>query len=664
MREESGSPRRTSWRKRIDGPVVQSKLQEGHRFTGRQSRRSMLFLPALVAAASSLGILLFPLGSAQALAACSVQCGEAGPLVYHESGKGVLHAPKVYLIFWGSNFKLEGPGKETKQMLETLAKGLSNTAYQGILTQYFDSTGRVSPNVSVRPPYLDKAESAPTLSLVSIEKEVEKAIEVNHWPKNERDADFMIASAPGAQNPVPLPCGIHGVTKNGEAYSFVRYAGDYFGLCAEGKNPVRKTSVDASHEYAETVTDPYPRETATQTWNTAGNEIGDLCGGEEDVELSDGAWVQPLYDDHLNKCAYEDLKPPDVYAITGSAELTSTTTATLSGTVNPEQQVTSEEPETGETTYFFEYRTASGEWKQTPAERAQGRTNQTVTQTVPSLLPKTTYQYRLAASNKTGLNDGAVKTFRTSAPIVTEVRPDTGPEAGGTTVTITGANFTEKTAVLFGGEEALEVNVESSTVITAKSPPGQGTVDVTVTTPEGTSAIRSGDRFAYGSGILHNTLYPSANAFPDEWTPYPALEGLEAAWERTKQEGKREGGEAPALTHYVFTSEAKEEAVKVGGYKLAEGEKVLSATMHIYAKVGYGDELYVHLFHGGSSEPNRTITGTTPDPGEAKWYALPTVTGPETQEELENMKMKAYLLMRGNYSDIYAWYVELETQLP
>jgi hypothetical protein len=82
-------------------------------------------------------------------------------------------------------------------------------------------------------------------------------------------------------------------------------------------------------------------------------------------------------------------------------------------------------------------------------------------------------------------------------PTVTAVSPSSGPAGGGTSVTITGANFTGATGVKFGSTAATGVTVNSATKITATSPAGSGTVDVTVTTPGGTSPTGSADRFAY-----------------------------------------------------------------------------------------------------------------------------------------------------------------------
>jgi hypothetical protein len=56
-------------------------------------------------------------------------------------------------------------------------------------------------------------------------------------------------------------------------------------------------------------------------------------------------------------------------------------------------------------------------------------------------------------------------------PFITNIQPDSGPAAGGTTVTITGRNFTGATAVRFGATNAASFTVDSDTQITAVSPP-------------------------------------------------------------------------------------------------------------------------------------------------------------------------------------------------
>ena len=84
-----------------------------------------------------------------------------------------------------------------------------------------------------------------------------------------------------------------------------------------------------------------------------------------------------------------------------------------------------------------------------------------------------------------------------AAPTVTDVSPNSGPAAGGTLVTITGTGFTGATAVDFGTTAAMEVTVQSATTITALSPAGTGLVNVTVTTPNGSSGTSTADQFTY-----------------------------------------------------------------------------------------------------------------------------------------------------------------------
>ena len=81
-------------------------------------------------------------------------------------------------------------------------------------------------------------------------------------------------------------------------------------------------------------------------------------------------------------------------------------------------------------------------------------------------------------------------------PIVSNVNPNSGTDAGGNYVLITGSGLTGATAVNFGTTAATFTFFSDSIVATL--PAGtDGTVDVTVTTPGGTSATSSADQFTY-----------------------------------------------------------------------------------------------------------------------------------------------------------------------
>jgi hypothetical protein len=83
-----------------------------------------------------------------------------------------------------------------------------------------------------------------------------------------------------------------------------------------------------------------------------------------------------------------------------------------------------------------------------------------------------------------------------AAPALTAISPAAGPSTGGTSVTITGTNFSGGTLVDFGTIPASKVVVDSAIEITAISPAeAAGTVDVTVTSPGGASATSPADQF-------------------------------------------------------------------------------------------------------------------------------------------------------------------------
>lgn len=86
-----------------------------------------------------------------------------------------------------------------------------------------------------------------------------------------------------------------------------------------------------------------------------------------------------------------------------------------------------------------------------------------------------------------------------SAPTITSISPAQGPPGGGTTVDIFGSEFANgATTVKFGANTASNVTWIDPGHIQAVSPPGSvGTVDVTATTGDGTSATSPSDQFTY-----------------------------------------------------------------------------------------------------------------------------------------------------------------------
>ncbi len=88
-------------------------------------------------------------------------------------------------------------------------------------------------------------------------------------------------------------------------------------------------------------------------------------------------------------------------------------------------------------------------------------------------------------------------------PAVTLMSPVEGPITGGTAIAIAGEDLRGATSVRFGAAAAASFSVVSDGLVTAIAPAAaQGAVDVTVTTPGGTSAVVPADRFTYTACVV------------------------------------------------------------------------------------------------------------------------------------------------------------------
>ncbi|WP_394663379.1 putative Ig domain-containing protein [uncultured Sphingomonas sp.] len=99
-----------------------------------------------------------------------------------------------------------------------------------------------------------------------------------------------------------------------------------------------------------------------------------------------------------------------------------------------------------------------------------------------------------------------------AAPAVTAVAPNSGGAGGGNSVTVTGTGFTNATAVNFGATSASSFTVNSATQITATAPAGSGTVNVTVTSPGGTSATGAGNQYRYVAAPTISAISPTGGS--------------------------------------------------------------------------------------------------------------------------------------------------------
>ncbi|TQF07955.1 hypothetical protein E6W39_01080 [Kitasatospora acidiphila] len=102
--------------------------------------------------------------------------------------------------------------------------------------------------------------------------------------------------------------------------------------------------------------------------------------------------------------------------------------------------------------------------------------------------PGTAGPVSVTVTTPSGTSNAATYTYQEAAPpTILALVPPIGLARGGLPVLIVGHGLTGATAVLFGTTPALNVTSLGDGAILAISPPGTGTVQVTVTTGAGTS---------------------------------------------------------------------------------------------------------------------------------------------------------------------------------
>jgi hypothetical protein len=113
-------------------------------------------------------------------------------------------------------------------------------------------------------------------------------------------------------------------------------------------------------------------------------------------------------------------------ATTGPAQSVTTSSATVTGTVNPNGQ---------STTFSFQFGTTTGYGLQTSATSAgSGATDQDVSASLTGLRPGTTYHYRVIATNATGTTVGGDRTFTTPGSPPATAKPPAATTRGATDV--------------------------------------------------------------------------------------------------------------------------------------------------------------------------------------------------------------------------------------
>jgi IPT/TIG domain len=122
-----------------------------------------------------------------------------------------------------------------------------------------------------------------------------------------------------------------------------------------------------------------------------------------------------------------------------------------------------------------------------------------ITATAPASSVRTADVTVTAGGNTSATNSGDHYSYVPVAqPVVSGVSPAFGSGKGGATVTVTGSSLLNASGIAFGTRAGTIKSINGGgTSLVASTPPGTGTVDVTVTTSGGTSATSAADRYTY-----------------------------------------------------------------------------------------------------------------------------------------------------------------------
>jgi serine protease len=232
----------------------------------------------------------------------SSSCGGSALLAYQGGAfdgtagtVGVETAPKVYLVFWGSQWSNDPSGEAS--ILQSFFAGVGGSSWNNSVTQYCEGAapgarfcngaGAAIQNGggALAGTWFDSARSAPrhpSQSQLATEAVTAAGHFGNTGASTNANAQYVIATSHGnsARGFGTQYCAWHSATSSSYgdiAYTNLPYMTDAGASCGanfNGLGPKAGITIVAGHEFAETETDPFPN---TGWMDGSGCENGDKC---------------------------------------------------------------------------------------------------------------------------------------------------------------------------------------------------------------------------------------------------------------------------------------------------------------------------------------------------------------------------------------------------
>jgi hypothetical protein len=280
-------------------------------------------------------------------------CAEPSCAVQYNGGL-VQHSPHVYLLLWGPNWSADPNQAAVANFLVNFYQGLGDQPddnWSTVTTEYPDGTGPPMFSNGVYAGTWHDTSSPPTNGMLGQEGLATEAdaFTAAMGVTDLNDAQVVIATQSGTCpdgfaatmcNPgTGSYCAWH--SSSNEPFTNLPYILDAGSTC--GADSVNSSGTNdgltivAGHEYASTITDPFPNSGWWDPADPNGGEIADKCvwnGFSHDVTLSTGIFaMQPEWSNNGDNCVMHIGGTSDIVTMTNPGSQTTYQNSELSLTV-------------------------------------------------------------------------------------------------------------------------------------------------------------------------------------------------------------------------------------------------------------------------------------------------------------------------------------------
>lgn len=259
-------------------------------------------------------------------------CSEPNCNLWYKGGL-IQTVPRVYIVFWGPKWKTSTYAS-AKSFMIRFYQGLGGASdhWSTTMKQYKGRNGAPGFGTDVyKGSYIDGATPPGSVGQTQLAAEATAIAGREHLSGS--NLQIVVASQEGTcfSDGFAGSCGsvqssgqycAYHSDANGLTYTNLPYQPDAQSDCGQNWNganaPFSGFSIVGGHEYAETVTDPFPNGGTSYGWvdlqdNTSGGEIGDKCawggelwGGSDPIgyiKFSTGSYImQSLWSNSAHKC--------------------------------------------------------------------------------------------------------------------------------------------------------------------------------------------------------------------------------------------------------------------------------------------------------------------------------------------------------------------------